>query len=444
MKKYLALALTLCCLAPALMKGQDVDSVATNQSTQPRYYTPTSVPDPKVFGQEYYVSDPDRFLRPATIDAINSICHNLYQSVEVELAVVLVGNFDEEKWWAADFCQQLFNSWGIGGSERNTGVLLFFSYGTRDIRIHTGYGMEGLLPDAVCDMIIADNIYALSDGDYNKGILGMVQGIADQLLTKEAKEELLLGWTPKRYNSDDDLIYHYIYLSFILLIVMTSIALSRINKAGKASFEKRPAIIEKTDNLSKGIGCLSVFFPLTLPFLFFAFRKQRKTLRDVPYDCPGCGKKMQKLPKEDFDRVSSEADKIENRLHIFQFDYWQCPSCGETHAARFKDKAYSRYSDCKQCGEHAVAYRDCTVKVQPTYSERGEGSKRYQCEVCGNVSYVPYSIPSLFEREQERIREQQRKEAERRSSYSGGSSRSSSSGSWGGGRSGGGGAGRKF
>lgn len=441
MKKQLFLFVLLCFIAPVSVWAQESSEPAEDALT--RLYTPANVPSPKVYGQEYYVSDPDGILREEVVANLNQLCHELYRMVEVEMAVVLIGGFDEDKWWAVDFCQELFNLWGIGSSDHNTGVLLFFSLGTRDIRIHTGYGVEGLLPDAVCDRIIGNNIQFLSDGDYNTGIWRMAVDIANELLTDQAKEELLLGWSPKHYESDDDPVYHYLYISLIILILLTVWALYKLRKVEKSSFKERPQLIDKSENLQHGVGCLSLFFPLTLPFLYLAYRKQRKAMRDLPYACPACGAKMNKLPQETLEEIGSEPQKIENRLRIFTFDYWQCPDCGHTESARFKGKAYSNYSDCKNCGEHAVAYRDCAVKIAPTYDKRGEGSKRYQCEVCGNVTFVSYSIPSHYEREQERIREQQRREAERHSSYSGGGSRSSG-GSWGGGSSGGGGAGRKF
>lgn len=439
MNRYLYLFL-FCCFVPLYIAAQDNDN-AQSEEPRLRLYTPASVPSPKVYGQEYYVSDPDGILRPTLIDSLNRVCHSLYRTVEVEMAVVLIGGFDEDKWRAVDFCQELFNGWGIGGAERNTGVLLFFSLGTRDIRIHTGYGMEGLLPDAVCDMIIDDNIESLSAGDYNAGIWGIAYDIADQLLTKEAKEELLLGWTPKRHKEEDDWMYFYLLLSLILLIVMTLVVLRKWDKISKASFDKRPDLIIGSKNLQNGLGCLSLLFPLTLPFLFMKYRKQRLSLSDLPYTCPSCGNEMKRMPADTVEQIGSETDKIENRLHIFRFDFWKCPSCGEVHTARFRDKTYDRYQDCKNCGEHALAYIESNVKKQPTYHERGEGNKTYACAVCGHKTFVPYSIPSLYEREQQRIREQLRETA-RRSSYSSGSSRSS--GSWGGGRSGGGGAGRKF
>lgn len=440
MKKYPYLLILICFFLPVSVQAQGNNGEQAEEA-ETRLYTPATVPSPKEYGQQYYVSDPDHFLRPTMTDSLNRLCHDLYRTTEAELAIVLISGFDEDKWWASEFCNELFNSWGIGSSERNTGVLLFFSLGTRDIRIHTGYGVEGLLPDAVCDIIIDNDIQYLSAGDYNTGIWGMANGIANQLLTDQAREELLLGWTPKRHSEEDDLVYNYLFISLIVLILLTIIVMVKLGKLSKASFDKRPQLIDKTGNTQTKLGCLSIFFPLTLPFLYYAYRKQRKTFRDIPYSCPSCGGEMKRLPEEDFEKKATEAQKKENKLHIFRFDYWECPMCGQTGVARFMDKAYSNYKDCKTCGEHALKYMDYKVTTQPTYDKRGEGSKRYQCEVCGAESFVTYSIMSLYEREQARIREERRRAAER---YSSSGSGSSSGGSWGGGSSGGGGAGRKF
>ena len=62
--------------------------------------------------------------------------------------------------------------------ETNTGVLLFFTMQQHDIRITTGKGLEG-------------------QGQYGAGLLAGNQAVTQRLTTRQALQELLLGYRPK-------------------------------------------------------------------------------------------------------------------------------------------------------------------------------------------------------------------------------------------------------
>ena len=70
-----------------------------------------------------------------------------------------------------DYCQRLAQRWGIGGKENDNGILLYFAMDDRMMRIHTGYGTEGFLPDAMAKRII-DNIIVpnFRNGRYYAGL----------------------------------------------------------------------------------------------------------------------------------------------------------------------------------------------------------------------------------------------------------------------------------
>jgi uncharacterized protein len=60
----------------------------------------------------------------------------------------------------ADFLTQVFNKWGIGQAGKNNGILIVFKPKTvnakGDVFIVTGYGLEGILPDAVINRNVVD------------------------------------------------------------------------------------------------------------------------------------------------------------------------------------------------------------------------------------------------------------------------------------------------
>ncbi len=48
----------------------------------------------------------------------------------------------------------LYKAWGIGKKGVDKGVLIFYAVKTQDIRVETGYGVEGILPDGLIGEIL--------------------------------------------------------------------------------------------------------------------------------------------------------------------------------------------------------------------------------------------------------------------------------------------------
>jgi uncharacterized protein len=77
-----------------------------------------------------------------------------------------------------DYTQRVFRAWQIGQTGRNNGAVLFVFLENRKLRIQTGFGLEGALPDAVCKQIIADQIAPkFKAGDYDGGLSAGVAAI---------------------------------------------------------------------------------------------------------------------------------------------------------------------------------------------------------------------------------------------------------------------------
>ncbi len=159
-------------------------------------YTPYTVPNPRTTDGKALVADPDQLLSADERNAIQDIAEQLYSLAGVEMVTVLLDDIGEAD--AFDFAYDLFNEWGIGDSETNTGVLLFFTMQQHDIRITTGSGLEGLMPDAVCNDIVYDEIIPLlRQGQYAEGLLAGNKAVCKRLSSQQALEELLLGYRPK-------------------------------------------------------------------------------------------------------------------------------------------------------------------------------------------------------------------------------------------------------
>lgn len=167
-------------------------------------YTPQTVPDPKQDGQSCYVCNPSGIVSPDDAQYINRCAARLEAATGVELCVVAldaIGEYD-----AFGFSYELFQRWGIGKEGKNTGVLLFLALKSRDVRIMTGGGIEGILTDAVCKRIIEDDMMPLlRRGDYSGGLCAGALRIYELCTGGEAPEELRnASSVTNRYGYADD------------------------------------------------------------------------------------------------------------------------------------------------------------------------------------------------------------------------------------------------
>ena len=108
-------------------------------------------------------------------------------STSIQVALVLIQSLDGYE--INDYGYKLGRAWGIGGKEKNTGVLVLASIGDRKITIQTGYGMEGVLPDAITKRIIENEIKPnFKNGDYYGGL--------------NAATNAIIGYTKGEYKND--------------------------------------------------------------------------------------------------------------------------------------------------------------------------------------------------------------------------------------------------
>lgn len=227
-------------------------------------YQPENIPLPAKTAStgNGFVSNPDGILSAGAVEQINRTCYALYRCSEAELAVVAVR--DIEGYDIADFAQRLFMHWGIGDKQRNTGVLLLLATDSRDIRIHTGGGIEGLLPDAECSRIISDVMVPyLAADQWDEGLAAGADAIAATLSTTEAQQELLLGWTPA---SSDGIMAVCVYL-MIACLILIAMSILLYKDMRTRTGETTSAWQRRLSGTWQLLICATIFFPLPLFFL---------------------------------------------------------------------------------------------------------------------------------------------------------------------------------
>lgn len=70
-----------------------------------------------------------------------------------------------------DYTVRVFQAWRVGQQQRDNGAVLFIFSQDRKLRIVTGYGLEGALPDALCKRIVEEEITPrFRTGDFTAGV----------------------------------------------------------------------------------------------------------------------------------------------------------------------------------------------------------------------------------------------------------------------------------
>ena len=110
-----------------------------------------------------FVANPDGILSREAVATLDSICYALKESGIAEVAIVAVDDIRPRD--MVGFSQELFEGWGVGDKELDNGLGILLVGDMREIRFHTGYGLEGVLPDALCYRIQQDYMVPYSVRD---------------------------------------------------------------------------------------------------------------------------------------------------------------------------------------------------------------------------------------------------------------------------------------
>lgn len=101
----------------------------------------------------YYVRDDARWLSPSEFQSLNEKLKAYERETSSQIVVGIFPQIPQGE-ELFDFTQRLFDAWKPGLKEKDNGVLFVIFANDRKMRIHTGYGMEGVLPDARSNQII--------------------------------------------------------------------------------------------------------------------------------------------------------------------------------------------------------------------------------------------------------------------------------------------------
>ena len=127
-----------------------------------------------------YVLDEAGVLSSATEREIIKENEELFEECGAEIVIVAVdflGGKDIE-----DYANDLFNTWGIGSSQRNNGILLVLAIGEENYYATTGYGLEDYFDGAKFQELFDDYLEEdFAAGRYDEGVKEFFDEVLDEV-----------------------------------------------------------------------------------------------------------------------------------------------------------------------------------------------------------------------------------------------------------------------
>lgn len=136
-------------------------------------------------GDDKFVCNPDGILSADVVSSINGLCKKLEDSTSIQILVVAVDDISPEDDFT--FALQVGRQYGVGVKKYNSGLVILLARNMRAVRMVTGKGLEGDLPDVICRRIQSQRMVPyLKDNRWNEGMLAGVQAVYNQLIGTES------------------------------------------------------------------------------------------------------------------------------------------------------------------------------------------------------------------------------------------------------------------
>ncbi|MEI9864228.1 MAG: TPM domain-containing protein [Limisphaerales bacterium] len=124
-----------------------------------------------------YFNDYAQVVSVDTAAQLNQTLENFERESSDQILVAVFPKMQSDS-SVEDYTVRIARDWRVGQKLKNNGAVLFVFVQDHKMYLQVGYGLEGVLPDALCKRIIAEQITPrFKSGDFNGGLTAGVQSI---------------------------------------------------------------------------------------------------------------------------------------------------------------------------------------------------------------------------------------------------------------------------
>lgn len=220
-----------------------------------REYKVSEIPLVHMQDRTRYVSNPDNILSAAVVDSIDSALFTLEEKTGIQVLVAVVTGIEGGDCF--DFAHRLGQENGVGEKGRDNGLVVLLSTDERCVQFATGYGLEGVLPDAICKRIQSQYMVEhFGNDDWNRG---MLEGMKAVVAVLDGSMEAL--------PEEDDMFP--IYFFGVIMLLGIALACYAVWAAGRCP-KCRKKNLRRVNSIISG-------------------RSNGYIIHDVTYCCQECG-----------------------------------------------------------------------------------------------------------------------------------------------------------
>ncbi|MBQ5737085.1 MAG: TPM domain-containing protein [Alistipes sp.] len=214
-----------------------------------RGYRVADVQNVQIADRTRFVSNPDGILSAAAQASLDSLCYSLKERGIAEVAIVAVKDIEPRD--MVTFSQELFEKWGVGDDKLDNGLGVLFVEDMREIRFHTGYGVEGVLTDAMCRRLQQEYMVPhFRDGDYSEG---MVEGMmaVERLLTE--------GELPVAEDDDKEaMLLALAWVIVVLILPITALVIYEYRRTRCPHCKRHKLMVIKSEKMHLSTGVVLI------------------------------------------------------------------------------------------------------------------------------------------------------------------------------------------
>jgi len=173
-----------------------------------------------------YFNDYAQVVSAATAAQLNEKLAIFEKESSVQILVAVFPKMQSES-SVEDYTVRVARTWKAGQKDKNNGAVLFVFVQDHKIYLQVGYGLEGVLPDALCKRIITEQITArFKAGDFNGGLTAGIQAILAAVKGEYQGNGSTVAGSRGNQSGGVSVVF------IIIFVVVILIVLSRLGRSG--------------------------------------------------------------------------------------------------------------------------------------------------------------------------------------------------------------------
>jgi uncharacterized protein len=184
-------------------------------------YSVNDIVDVQTENRYRFVVNQDGILSSEAVATLDSLCYSLRHRGIAQVSIVALNDIGYPR-DPHEFAMKLFSKWGVGNEERDNGLGILLVKDMHEIRFVTGYGLEGVLPDALCVRIQRQYMLPhFRNEDYSTGMVEGMRAI-DQLLTGGELDQGLND----DYEEEVDIVFIMIIITLLIILPLLMVMIN--------------------------------------------------------------------------------------------------------------------------------------------------------------------------------------------------------------------------